>query len=155
VPAPTLDGDVPLLQPNAPASEKVTAFEANDSSIGVGSKPPAGTTLAPLPPQVGEQFPDLAPLRYFLVEDQIALVDRGRNALSLSSRSIRPSRSTSGTGRADGRAAAILGTDRATRSGPRDRVQYFVVGGERPRRLLRVGKPPIDHDLEDAAARLD
>lgn len=75
-----IGNNIAILQPNAPASRNVTTFEAVDRLIRVGAPPPEGTTLASLPASVSSEFPDLAPLRYFLVEDEIALVDpeRGR-----------------------------------------------------------------------------
>lgn len=76
-----IGASVPILQPDAPPPTNVTAFEANDGSIRVGAPPPAGAELSPLPRDVQTAHPALAPLRYFLVEDEIALVDPRENRI--------------------------------------------------------------------------
>lgn len=70
---------VPVIDHAVSSENNVEVETPQRKLIEAGDPPPAQVDLQALPKDVAEAHPDLARLKYFLIEDEIALVDPGRN----------------------------------------------------------------------------
>ncbi|MEZ5818177.1 MAG: hypothetical protein R3D44_13940 [Hyphomicrobiaceae bacterium] len=83
--------ETPVLPEHVSGKSRLSAPEAMRLNEGLGHPPPAGISLLTLPAKVTRTYPDLARYRYFIREDDIALVDpKGNVVVALVEVHVRP-----------------------------------------------------------------